>query len=305
MSEVLAYYGAFIGLGVLWRWLTPMRLPAADLQRALVGYVHGLVLPFYFLVILWQTPLTLGLVRQLGVLVLATVSVFLLAWIWLNGQKRWTPQTKGALLLAASFGNVVYLGLPLANLTDVILLETTIAYGALVILPLALVATALIAYSYSARVERVYPMRDILSEPVVWGIAAGLILNSYAVGMPVWLGEASHFLAAGVLSMMLISVGLGLRWDPLWRRLFVKIWPLMALQLVITPILIGLYSRWFSVSDHALIESMMFLGAMPSMVLGFVFCERYSLDKAAYGLAFVATHLVSLATLPLWYLLLF
>jgi hypothetical protein len=40
--------------------------------------------------------------------------------------------------------------------------------------------------------------------------------------------------------------------------------------------------------------------AMPSMVLGLVFCDRYGLDTALYAAAVTLTTLLSLLTLPLW-----
>lgn len=41
--------------------------------------------------------------------------------------------------------------------------------------------------------------------------------------------------------------------------------------------------------------------AMPSMVLGIVFCDRYRLDSALYAMAVTLTTLLSLFTLPFWY----
>jgi hypothetical protein len=41
--------------------------------------------------------------------------------------------------------------------------------------------------------------------------------------------------------------------------------------------------------------------AMPSMVLGIVFCDRYNLDVGLYATAVTVTTVFSLATLPVWY----
>jgi predicted permease len=41
--------------------------------------------------------------------------------------------------------------------------------------------------------------------------------------------------------------------------------------------------------------------AMPSMVLGVVFCDRYGLDSAMYATAVTITTVLSLLSLPFWF----
>ena len=41
--------------------------------------------------------------------------------------------------------------------------------------------------------------------------------------------------------------------------------------------------------------------AMPSMVFGIVFCDRYNLDVSLYATAATVTTMLSLLTLPAWY----
>jgi predicted permease len=41
--------------------------------------------------------------------------------------------------------------------------------------------------------------------------------------------------------------------------------------------------------------------AMPSMVLGVVFCDRYGLDSALYATAVTITTALSLLSLPFWF----
>jgi len=41
--------------------------------------------------------------------------------------------------------------------------------------------------------------------------------------------------------------------------------------------------------------------AMPSMVLGVVFCDRYRLDSSLYAMTVTVTTVLSLFTLPLWH----
>jgi predicted permease len=41
--------------------------------------------------------------------------------------------------------------------------------------------------------------------------------------------------------------------------------------------------------------------AMPCMVMGVVFCDRYGLDTSLYAMAVTVTTVLSLLTLPFWY----
>jgi predicted permease len=41
--------------------------------------------------------------------------------------------------------------------------------------------------------------------------------------------------------------------------------------------------------------------AMPSMVLGIVFCDRYRLDSSLYAMTVTVTTALSLISLPIWH----
>jgi predicted permease len=44
--------------------------------------------------------------------------------------------------------------------------------------------------------------------------------------------------------------------------------------------------------------------AMPSMLLGLVFCEQFKLDTAFYAAAVTLSTLLSMLTLPYWFIML-
>jgi predicted permease len=44
-------------------------------------------------------------------------------------------------------------------------------------------------------------------------------------------------------------------------------------------------------------------GAMPCMMLGLVFCERFKLDTAFYAAAVTLSTLLSILTLPYWFII--
>jgi hypothetical protein len=76
--------------------------------------------------------------------------------------------------------------------------------------------------------------------------------------------------------------------------------PIILLQLILTPTLVLILGQSFGLEGMVL-TAVVLEAAMPSMVLGIVFCDRYGLDTALYAAAVTVTTALSLITLPFWY----
>ncbi|MCO6411401.1 MAG: AEC family transporter, partial [Thiogranum sp.] len=107
-------------------------------------------------------------------------------------------------------------------------------------------------------------------------------------------------LERGVVPLMLFSLGLSLEWDRAhWRNLPAVV-PVVLIRLLIVPAAIVLFSSMIGLSGEWR-EAVVLETAMPSMVLGIVFCDRFNLDVGLYAAAVTITTLLSILTLPLWY----
>jgi predicted permease len=70
--------------------------------------------------------------------------------------------------------------------------------------------------------------------------------------------------------------------------------------MVAMPVAAALLARQLSLdADHQLVAVLDL--AMPSMLLGIVFCDRFRLDSGLYAMAVTLTSLSSLVLLPFWY----
>ena len=121
-------------------------------------------------------------------------------------------------------------------------------------------------------------------------------------GAPGWHLECS-VMSGAVSPLMLIALGLSLRWDTLR---FAQAWPITIvalIQLVLMPVWVWLAARLFGLSGDTL-TGIVLEAAMPSMVLGLVICDRYGLDTSLYAAAVTVTTAISFITLPLWFALL-
>ena len=107
-------------------------------------------------------------------------------------------------------------------------------------------------------------------------------------------------LAGAVIPLMLISLGMSLQWSA-WRPQYAALLlPVVIIQLIIAPWLV--YALGKSVSlDADILRGAVLEAAMPSMVVGIVFCDRYGLNVGIYAIAVTLTTALSLITIPLWF----
>lgn len=300
MNDVILQTFGLIICGVLWRVFTPQGLEADVLRRNLTGVVYVLLLPALVLVVLWRAPLSLDAVR---VAVMAMTGVGLgmaAAWLWFM-RRRPSGAALGALLLAAAFPNATYMGLPVLEATlGSWARSVAIQYDLFACTPLLLSVGVMLAYKFGSSGEKLHPVKNLLQVPPLWAAVIGVVLNLLAVPLPDVLGGMLDMLAAGVVPLMLFSLGLGLTWGAGWGERLNLVLPVVAIQLLLTPLLIwgasDLVGLEGSVRTAVVLEA-----AMPSMVLGIVLCDRFRLDSSLYAMAVTLSTALSAVTLPIWF----
>lgn len=301
MNQVLLQMAALIACGILWRLIRPPGMEADGARRVITGLVYTLLLPALVLNVLWQSVLgadTLKIALSAAVGVLAA-----LAGIhWLLQRFKVPAAVAGALLLAAAFPNVTYLGLPVLEQTfGPWARSIAIQYDLFACTPLLLTVGVAIARRHGdggGRRERY--LGEILKVPPLWAAVIAVILNVAGVEEPAGLEAFLHTLANGVVPLMLIALGMALSWDPKQLRRLPVVAPALAVQLFLMPLLVwGLTSL---LGLHGELRTAVILeAAMPCMVLGVVLCDRYGLDTGLYAATVTLSTALSLFTLPLWY----
>ena len=139
----------------------------------------------------------------------------------------------------------------------------------------------------------------LLRVPALWAAAAGLIPSAMHLPQPAWLVQTLSTLGSAVVPLMLLSVGMAMRWQAGWAARIPVLFPVLVMQLALMPLiawgmchLVGMPTR---LRAPVIIE-----GAMPSMVLGLVICDRFGLDSALYAEAVTLSTACALLTLPAW-----
>ena len=301
MISTLWQMFALIACGVAWRYWHPGNLSAELTRTVLTTLVYYLLLPALVLDVLWKADV--GIHSLQYTLFGAACLSFAMACIWLCGRLlRFKPQQMGAVLLATSFPNVTYLGLPV--------LEQTFGHWARsVAIQIDLFATAPAVLTVGIAAARHYgqnsdeprqPIWSFLVAPPFLAAMLAVLLNLCQVPTPAWIAAVLQKLAAGVVPLMLISLGLALSWRAVTLRNLPYVTPVILIKMVLMP----WFALWFSqylTLDQAHKNALVLEMAMPCMVLGIVFCDRYQLDSSLYAMSVTVTTLLSLATLPFWY----
>jgi predicted permease len=219
---------------------------------------------------------------------------------------RFNQAQSGAVLLAAAFPNVTYLGLPV--------LEQTFGNMARsVVIQIDLFAVAPLVYTLGIVLARHYGQVEadekpksglaFLNAPPFWAAFIAVILNLNHVDAPLWVLGLLQKCSAAVAPLMIFSLGMALSWRAVrWGNL-PFILPVVVIKLFMMPLLAMAVVGYMSLPVQNKAAAVMDIG-MPSMIFGIVLCDRYKLDSAVYAMAVTVTTGLSLFSLPFWYSLL-
>ena len=234
-------------------------------------------------------------------------AVVVVAWVvfgvmavlgWLAAHALKLPRSvAGGFIIVTALGNTGYIGYPITQallgvkeLPEAIFYDVFGTVGALVLVGL------LIAQRFGDNEEaRVNPLRELLTFPAVWALAAALVLRS--VPIPNLVDDGLGLLASMVAPLIMLAVGLSLRASTLgrsWAALSVA----SVLRLLVAPVLalgIGLVLLGTGTALRATVLE----AGMPSMMLALVVGERFGLDTDFIASAIFVTTALSAATLPL------
>lgn len=300
MLQVLIQMSALILCGILWRLTRPMGIEADVARRVLAGLVYSLLLPALVLSVLWQAPIGADSGRIALSAASGVLGTMALAWLIFRLAKTAKP-IAGALILASAFPNATYMGLPvLERLFGPEGRGIALQYDLFACTPILLTVGILLAAAYGEHHEKASPFRALLKVPPLWAALLAITFNLTGVAMPEGLGSWLKMLGGAVIPLMLIALGMGLKWSH-WQKSYLPLLPpALLLQLMVMPLIVMSVGRWLGLSGD-LLTGVTLEAAMPSMVLGMVLCDRYGLNTGLYAIVVTLTTALTLITLPLWH----
>lgn len=301
MLEVIFQMAGLIICGVGWRLLQPAGLAAIQTRTVLTSLVYYLLLPALVLSVLWkaelgETSVIIAIAGAVGIFAGLAIG-FLSCRLCKNSSAE-----AGAVILAVTFPNATYMGLPVLEATfGPWARSVAIQYDLFACTPLLFTIGVLVAARLGASDENngaIY--RGLLRIPAMWAAVLAVVLNVGNVPMPSVLDGLLGLLERGVVPLMLFSLGLSLEWSRSRWRLLPSLVPVVVVRLFLIPVIVMLVASSLGITGE-LRAAVVMEAAMPSMVIGLVLCDRFKLDVSLYAAAVTLTTALSLVTLPLWY----
>jgi predicted permease len=301
MNLVFLQLALIVVAGILYRRI-PNALPPEEIRRVISSIVLNVFIPFLTFGVIATAPMGMDLLTVPVISITTALLGLGLGWLvyarLLRG--RLSSPAAGSLILAATWCNAMYMGLPIT--TSVIgehVSRVPILYDYLGMTPLLFTLGALIGSRFGAGQVKTSVSRgltDVFTMPPTITIAAALVVNALDVAIPEWVTSACLSAGKVVAPLMLFSIGLALRL-PSWRSIPILM-PSVAIRVIIVPALVlpltGLIIHDADVRLATMLES-----AMPTMMLTMVFAEKYGLDESVLAQAILLSTLVSALTLPM------
>lgn len=208
--------------------------------------------------------------------------------------------TKGAMMLGSAFGNVTYLGLPVllgifpaqsGQVAEVsILFEVTKSS-----LNLTLGAMIAIAYGSQEPITFGKTVLEALKLPPIWALAVAMAWKASGIPCPDLIMNAAAILAVAVSGIMMLSLGMALRFEP--TRMMALALPVSAIKLAASPLIVFLAAGPIGLSgiyaNAAVLEA-----AMPSQLLSFIIASKFKLDEETLAFVIMVDTILAFVTLP-------
>lgn len=249
--------------------------------------------------------LTIPLLTLFGIAISAAL-LYLLLWHTRlgHGLKR---ETRAAILLAGSFGNVLFMGYPTltflygdiggsyAAFADVLASTPVVwTFG-------VWVATRLGHEGGHESGKSGSLFRTVLALPPIWGFILGFAVNLAGIEAAPLI-KAAKFMGQATIPIMLFTLGLSIPWGDLKPTR--PVLAAVAVKLLIAPLLAYALAR-ASFGDLRPAQAAAILEcAMPTMLMAASFADRFHLDVRAAALTASWSSLLFLLTLPGWIALL-
>jgi malate permease and related proteins len=302
MDIVLTQMSLLMVCGAFWGVFTPNRLSAEQTRLVLTSVVYYFFLPAMVLDVLWQANIGWQSLQYSLLGCFSVLVSLVLSWLVVR-LFRFDQSQTGAVLLAAAFPNVTYLGLPvLEQIFGTMARSVVIQMDLFAVAPLVYTLGIMLARHYGQAVADEKPKSGLafLNAPPFWAAFIAVTLNLNHVVAPLWLAGFLQKCSAAVAPLMIFSLGMALSWRTVrWSNL-PYIFPVVLIKLLLMPMTAMAVLGFMTLPPQNKITAVMDLG-MPSMILGIVLCDRYKLDSALYAAAVTITTVLSLFSLPFWY----
>lgn len=248
-----------------------------------------------------QELLTVPLITIAGILV-STALLYPLLYHSPLGRSL-TRESRAAILLAGSFGNVLFMGYPVLTFLYGPMGGSYAAFAdVLAATPLLWTLGVWIATRLGHTGGRgTSLLATVLRLPPIWGFVLGFAVNFAGLQVEPLI-QAARFMGQATIPLMLFTLGLSIPWSALKPSR--PVLAAVAVKLAITPLVVLALTHLLLGELRPAQSAAILEVAMPTMLMAASFADRFGLDVRAAALTVSWTSLLFLLALPVWILLL-
>ncbi len=292
----------------MWRFFNPGGLDRHQVRHALSVTVLNIFMPAlaFGLLASARVDRNFVIIPLAGAIavVLCTVAGFAV-YSLVPGLKRIPRPAFGVMILAATYGNVTYLGLPvISEMLGQDRGYVAILYDLLAHTPLMLTVGTFIAARYGSGegVSVAGSLKRVILLPPLWGVAAGIGVHFGGVTVPTTLLDAAGIMGKAVIPIMTFTVGLALDFGDLKRIPLAA--PALVIKLIFAPVIAWWVGSQLGLTGD-LLKAVTVEGAMPVMVFLLVIADEFGLDVPLAANSIAVSTVLLFFTMPVMLKLLF
>ena len=303
LDQALVPVMLVIGIGYLWRRLSPAGLDAALMRRVLGGLVMYVTYPALAFSVVATAQLDMEMLWVPGLTAVSIFAGVLLGRLAAPLAGVHSRADVGALLLACGFGNLISMGIPVvAAVFGVAAARYAIYADIMGLAPLLWTLVFWIALRFGGNEGGAGSVMSFVGRlvrlPPLWAFFCALGLNLTGVSLPVSLERTATMVGNATMPCMLLTVGMSLSVSSVWRypRAILVV---AALKLILLPLLLFLGGRLL-VGEGEMLSATILLAAMPTMMATIILSEEFGLNTELLATLMVGNTLLFFATFPAW-----
>ncbi|MCS7203858.1 MAG: AEC family transporter [Thermodesulfovibrio sp.] len=272
----------FIFIGLLLRiLLVTVGIPTEkiDSTRDRINYfVFYYIIPIICFKTTYTMPLTLNHFKVSFVAILTIISCIIISSFIYRKIFSVSSEVLGSIIISSSFGNVLYIGLPvLTKLYGEQGISYALTYDLFASTPLVWSIAVAICMKYGY--AKSYSFKDsfptIIRIPAIWGLLVGLIFRKMGIYLPDELIIIFKKLSSHVTYLMLLIVGVSIK--TVSSHGFMLLLPAIAVKIIISPLLGLFFATVTGLSDIPYNVCIIQAG-MPTMLMSMIFARIFGTD---------------------------
>ncbi len=285
----------FILIGLILRILLTVEGTSPEkidfLRDKINKFVFYYVIPFICFKTTYTIPLTLSHLKVSLVANLTILSSVSVCWlVYKNFRNQIESKVIGALIMCSSFGNVLYIGLPiLTKLYGKEGMSYAFTYDFLASTPLTWTLAVAVCMYFGGKkgIKIKNSLLTIFKIPPIWGLIIGFFLRESNINIPQNFIKAIDLISSHVTFFMLLIVGLSIK-TVTPKKLIISL-PAIIIKLFISPLFALTYGIIFGLKGIPLNVCIIEAGT-PSMLLSMIFAAVFGVDmRTSVEMIFITT----------------